>query len=136
MTGSITITPAYGTYSGTAITFNNSDISIKKSANLMELPMPLSDSSDTDVFDFMGCTKKITLNGVFDAANNGSSAIIGFTGSVDSLIQGQQTYSTLKSINIAGSLIVKADNFNYDYLRGNPNSIRYNLTLIQTTTTS
>lgn len=133
MTGSILIKPAYGTYSGTNIVLLYADTTITKSANLMEMPMPLSDSNLTDVFDFMGCTRKVNIDGTF-TGNTGS--IQGFAGSLFGLIQGGQTWSTLTTDAMAGSILVKTNDFSYDYVMGNPNSIKYSLKLIETTSTS
>lgn len=133
MTGSITIKPAYGTYSGTHITLMFADMSDSKAAGLMEMPFPLSDSNETDVFDFMGCTRKFSVNGTFPG-NTGS--IQAFVGSIFSLITGQQTYSSLFSPQISGSIIVKTSDVSYDYVRGNPNAIEFNMKFIQSSTSS
>jgi hypothetical protein len=128
------ITPAYGTYSGNSIVLDNGglvtiqNMTPKKDANLIVLPLPTSDSASTDVLDYMGVIKNIPINGTF-IGNTGS--IKGFVGSMYGLVQGAQTGSSFFVNEIEGSVICKVDSFGYNWVAGDPNRITWDMKIIE-----
>lgn len=129
--GSIWIVPAYGTYSGNVYDFGiNTQENIKKDSNLMIIPFPTMDSYATDVFDYMGVTKEITLNGVFISDNLGSQTA--WIGSMFGLIQGGQTGSTHYASPVIGSpFMVKVQNFEYTREMADISRLHWTLKLIE-----
>jgi len=107
---------------------------VKKDANLVILPLPMSDASKTDVFDYMGVTKTIDVEGIYVGNNIGS--IAGWIGSMSSLVDGQQTGPSTYVSTIIGSNVIKIWYFNYDWIQGDPNKVSYSLRMIESTETS
>jgi|SRR3990167_140651 len=60
----------------------------RKEAILSPLPLYLGDSDQTDVFDYGGVIKIITLNGIYIGTTE--AAVKSFVDSVEALIQGHQ----------------------------------------------
>ncbi|MFQ5621280.1 MAG: hypothetical protein ACE5FT_05540 [Candidatus Nanoarchaeia archaeon] len=129
------IKPAYGTYSGNTITLTEVQVErANKKANLTTIPFPLSDSSQTDVFDYMGVTREVDIEGVHVATSIAN--LTGWLGSMMGLVQGAQTGSSLYVSTHIGSIIVKVWNFEYDWRGGNPLSVKWNMKLVESTAAS
>ena len=64
------------------------DNTVRKEAILIIQPLYLRDSDETDVLDFGGTIKTITLTGIYDDGSR--AALKTFIESVEALIQGQQ----------------------------------------------
>lgn len=108
---------------------------ISKNANLMIIPMPLSDSNSTDVFDYMGTTREITIEGNFNSSNTGS--VLGFIGSIQAFVFGQQAYAWYNSDVIAGSIPVKVSYVNIEKAGGEPITfVKWNAKFTESTQTS
>lgn len=105
----------------------------RKEAVLAIMPLYLSDSDLTDVFDFGGTIKLITLTGVFIGAD--IAALKTWVESVEALIQGHQDvdagapYSFVDDLR--GSIKVKILDFNSTKAEGESTMIRWTLKLVQ-----
>ena len=113
----------------TLITENN----CRKESILTALPLYLSDSDETDVFDFGGVTKIINLTGLFVGAN--VAALKTFIDSVEALVQGHQDtdagYPLTFADDLRGTLKVKIFDFDSTFVEGDATRITWTLKLIQ-----
>ncbi len=105
----------------------------RKEAIITPMPLYLKDSEDTDVFDFGGVIKTITLTGVFAGANQ--AACKTWIDSVEDLIQGHQDKSAgypLTFINdLRGTLKVKIMDFESTQEAGETVSCTWVIKLIE-----
>ena len=97
------------------------------------MPLYLSDSDATDVFDFGGTTKIITLTGVYMGAN--VAALKSFVDSVETLIQGHQDvqagYPLTFADDLRGTIKVKIFDFNSTFNEGSSTKIDWTLKLVE-----
>ena len=104
------------------------------------LPLYLNDSDGTDVFDFGGVTKMITLNGVFVGATE--AAVKVFVDAVEALVQGQQDvgngypliFTDDRRGTGASALKVKVLDFESIFVAGYPTACTWTLKLVQSST--
>ncbi len=127
--------------SSTTLTlFNTQTESVRKSANLINLPLPVTDSSGALVFDLLGTTREIAVRG----KHTTSDATVGnFTGDLNSLIDGNQGNTGSAQIgykytpvSISGAaadntIRVYVNDVNWDFRAGEPNTVEYNLILFE-----
>ena len=122
---------------------NNSFIQdniVRKEATLSILPLYLLDSDETDVFDFGGTIKLITLNGVFIGATE--SNVKTFVDKVEDLIQGHQDTNAAYPLTFTDdrrgtgndALKVKVMSFESIFVAGYPTACTWNLKLVQSST--
>lgn len=115
--------------STTIITENN----CRKESVLTVLPLYLSDSDLTDVFDFGGTIKLINLTGVFMGAD--TAALKTWIDSVEALIQGHQDvdagYPLTLTDDLRGTIKVKIFDFDTTQTEGDPTKIIWALKLVQ-----
>ena len=122
------------TLDGGDATINENDS--KKVAVLAIMPLYLSDSDLTDVFDFGGTVKTITLTGVYVGAN--VAALKTWIDSVEALIQGHQDVDagapyTLVD-DLRGTIKVKILDFNSTKPEGQSTMIDWVIKLVQSST--
>lgn len=114
------------------ITENN----CRKESVLTALPLYLSDSDLTDVFDFGGVTKIINLTGVYIGAN--VAALKSWLESVEALIQGHQDVDAGYPLDLVddlrGTIKVKIFDFDTTQVEGTSTKITWALKLIQAST--
>ncbi len=109
---------------------------VRKEATLSILPLYLQDSDLTDVFDFGGTIKIITLNGVYIGTNE--AAVKTFIDSVEVLIQGHQDIQAGYPLTFIddrrGTLKVKVMDFESIFVAGWPTACTWTLKLVQSST--
>lgn len=105
----------------------------RKEATLTPQPLYLMDSDQTDVFDFGGVTKTITLSGKF--VGDSISDCKSFIDSVEALIQGHQDvdagYPITFTDDLRGTIKVKIMDFDSTWIEGEPHEISWTLKLIE-----
>ncbi len=108
----------------------------RKEAVLTVLPLYLNDSDLTDVFDFGGTIKIITLSGIFIGAN--IAALKTWIDSVEVLIQGHQDIAAgapyTFTDDLRGTIKVKILEFNSTKSEGDATRIAWTLKLVQSST--
>jgi len=115
--------------SSAIITENN----CRKEAIMSVLPLYLSDSDATDVFDFGGTIKLITLTGVYIGAN--VAALKTWVDAVEALIPGHHDteagYPLDFSDDLRGSIKVKIMDLDTTHSEGDPTKINWTIKLVQ-----
>lgn len=111
----------------------------RKEAILTVLPLYLSDSDLTDVFDFGGTIKVINLTGTYLGAN--VAALKSWVDSIEALIQGHQDidagapYTFIDDLRgPSPGIKVKILDFNSTKLEGNSTQIDWTIKLVQSST--
>ncbi len=109
---------------------------VRKEATLVTMPLYLSDSDLTDVFDFGGTVKTINLTGSYVASSTASLKV--WIDAVESLIQGHQDvdagapYSFVDDLR--GTINVKILEISTTWSEGDPTRINWTLKLVQSST--
>jgi len=127
----------FTTSSSTTLTlFNTQTEGFSKSANLINIPLPLSNSSGVIVFDLLGVTREVRVKGTVTISD--SDPIGQFTNDLDSLLTGNQGNTgsskvgyTFNPTSISGSFTVYVNDVTWDFTAGDPNTIEYSLTLFE-----
>jgi hypothetical protein len=108
----------------------------RKESSVTVLPLYLSDSDQTDVFDFGGTVKLITLTGVYLGVN--TAALKTWIDSVEVLIQGHQDtdagYPLTFTDDLRGTIKVKIMDFDSTFAEGNQTRIDWSIKLVQSST--
>lgn len=108
----------------------------RKESVLTILPLYLSDSDLTDVFDFGGTIKLITLTGVYIGAN--IAALKTWIDSVEALQQGHQDVDAGAPYtfvdDLRGTIKVKVIDFNSTKTEGDSTRISWIIKLVQSST--
>ncbi len=109
------------------------DNNCRKESVLTVLPLYLSDSDLTDVFDFGGTIKLINLTGIY--LNTSVALLKTWLESIEALIQGHQDieagYPLTLVDDLRGTIKVKVFDFDTTYREGDPNKIEWTLKLVQ-----
>lgn len=125
-----------------AYTLNGNDLGnmqtedIRKTPQVTPLPIPLSDSDETDVFDFGGVIRTITITTWKDGA---ISTLQGLINSLESIVDGDQSTTVTYHSDLLdgttkypdGNVDVKITNLNYIYDRETPRRLILTLTLTE-----
>lgn len=110
--------------------------SCRKESVLTILPLYLSDSDLTDVFDFGGTIKVITLTGIYIGAN--IAALKTWIDSVEALQQGHQDVDAGAPYTFAddlrGTIKVKVLDFDSTKMEGDSTRIQWVIKLVQSST--
>ena len=108
----------------------------KKDSIMTVLPLYLSDSDETDVFDFGGTTKIITITGVY--IDTSIANLKTWVDSVEALIQGHQDVQAGYPLDfvddLRGTIKVKVMDFNSTYVEGAKLKIDWTLKIVQSST--
>lgn len=108
----------------------------RKESIMTVLPLYLSDSDATDVFDFGGTIKIINLTGRYIGAN--TAALKTWLESVETLIQGHQDvdagYPLTFTDDLRGTIKVKVMDFDTTHTEGDPTQVIWTLKLVQSST--
>lgn len=100
-----------------------------KDSSLFNMPLPGSDSSTSILLDLFGVLRTISLDGI---KSGSASAINTFITTMEALIAGGQLGVTfVSSLSTFANKTVFVKNFNWDYVKGDPNKISYTLELIE-----
>ena len=99
-----------------------------KSAQLFQMPLPGSNSSDALLLDIMGVMRTISTESVLkDTVAN----IKTFITTMENTIAGTQTGIVFTSSIRTGTLNVLIDNFEWNYSAGEPTILRFTLNMIE-----
>ena len=147
MTFTATITAADGTFesSGTAVLtlYDVQSEDVSKSSGLIEFPMPTMDSNGKIVMDLMGASREITVEGIVttnDVPNIYEYArdlvgLQGTDGSNNTLISGAQGSAygqfTYQSYTVSNAISVVVSEASVSSEKGNPESKKYNITMLE-----
>lgn len=108
----------------------------RKESSVTVLPLYLSDSDQTDVFDFGGTVKLITLTGVYLGTD--VATLKTWIDSVEALIQGHQDtdagYPLTFIDDLRGTIKVKIMDFDSTFAEGNQTRIDWSIKLVQSST--
>lgn len=108
----------------------------QKTSNLTVIPLYLADSQDTEVFDFGGVTKTISLSGFY--IHDTPANLKTWIDSVDALQQGHQDVDAGAPYtfvdDLRGTLKVKVMDFTSSQAPGEPTRISWTLKLVESST--
>jgi hypothetical protein len=120
---------------------NITEENIDKETYLTPMPGYMIDSAQAYIFDFGGCIRSITIDGVKTGT---LSALQTFVQAIEALVNAHQdvTSGYPKSYvndlsgtgGAQGTIKVKVKNFTYRYTQGVPGEIRYTLKLLESGT--
>jgi len=110
--------------------------SCKKDSSLAIMPLYLSDSDKTDVFDYGGVTKTISFSGSYTAET--TAALKTWIDSVEAIQQGHQDtgagFPIILNDDIRGSLYVKCLSFSSNWAEAESTRITWTIKLVQSST--
>jgi hypothetical protein len=113
--------------------------SCRKEAILTPMPLYLQDSDNTDVFDYGGVIKTITLSGTY-TDDNGLTTIKSWVAKLESFIQGHQDnlsgYPLTFTDDFRGTLKVKIMEFESSSSAGSPSIITWTLKIVESSLNS
>ena len=101
-------------------------------AQLFEQPMPGGTAGETILIDLFGVVKIIDLSGTFVNGTGGFTIKTfndQFIDNTTGKIKGSQTSGTYTSDSFTTAITVIIKSYNYDYVEGDPNTIKYKLQL-------
>ncbi len=105
---------------------------VKKEAFLTPMPIYLNDSDNTDIFDFGGTVKTITLSGTY---TGNESEQKDFVDSIQDLIQGHQDKAASYPLDfvddLRGTIKVKVMDVGSTKIDGQPNRIIWTLKIVE-----
>jgi hypothetical protein len=103
-----------------------------KESNLVPQPLYGYDSDQTDVFDFGGAIKTITLSGFYIAEDVEDQ--FSFIDSIEALAPGKQDSPIELVDDLRGTINVKVNSVNTDKTSGEPSRITWEIKLINSST--
>lgn len=113
-----------------------SDNTCRKESTLSVLPLYLSDSDATDVFDFGGTVKTITLTGI--RIDTSVANLKTWVDSIEALQQGHQDVDAGAPYvfvdDLRGTINVKVIDFSTTWNEGDPSKVSWTLKLVQSST--
>ena len=140
-------TTLYGGEESITVTLHDGENAIikenpcKKDSNLAIMPLYLSDSDETDVFDYGGVVKTISLSGVYIATSIANLRT--WIESVESFQNGSQDKDSGYPLDFVDDLRapspgikVKVMGFSSNFIEGSPTKITWSLKLVQSSTNS
>lgn len=112
------------------------DNDCRKESNLAVMPLYLSDSDATDVFDYGGVVKIITMSGSYIAES--TALLKTWIESIEALQQGHQDtdsgYPLTLVDDLRGTIKVKILDFSSTAVEAEPTRITWSLKLVQSST--
>ena len=112
------------------------DNTTRKESILSVMPLYLSDSDATDVFDFGGTVKTITLTGFY--IDTSTANLKTWVDSIEALQQGHQDIDAGAPYtfvdDLRGTLKVKVIDFSSTFQEGDPTRINWSIKLVQSST--
>ena len=147
MTFTATISSVGGTFesSGSVVLtlYDVQSEDISKSSGLIEFPMPTMDSNGKIVMDLMGASREISIEGIVTTGDvpeiyKYARDIVGLQGtggSNNTLISGAQGSAygqfTYKSYTVSNTIFVVVSEASISSEKGNPESRKYNITMLE-----
>ncbi len=147
MTFTATISSVGGTFesSGSVVLtlYDVQSEDISKSSGLIEFPMPTMDSDGKIVMDLMGASREISIEGIVTTGDvpeiykyaRDLVGLQGTTGSNNTLISGAQGSAygqfTYKSYIVSDTISVVVSEASVSSEKGNPESRKYNITMLE-----
>lgn len=105
----------------------------RKEAVLTPMPFYMLDSDETDVYDFGGCIKTISLNGIYIGSSVAN--VKTYIDSIETLVNGAQDissgYPLIFTNDYRGTIKVKIMDVETTTVAGNPIMCTWSLKLIQ-----
>lgn len=109
------------------------DNTCRKEAILTPMPFYLLDSNNTDVYDFGGCIKTVTLNGIY--VGTSIATVKTFIDSLEAVVNGAQDLSNGYPLDLVddtrGTIKVKVMDIETSKVSGNPIMCTWSTKLIQ-----
>jgi len=115
---------------------NVSEENQTKSSELDVMPMPLSDSDDTQAWDFEGATRNIRVTGQFTATSK-SDLMTLFITPIEAIVNGNQSDTVTYHSDIyaaaggTGNFDVKLNSFSWRYMTTSLLIIEYDITMTE-----
>jgi hypothetical protein len=106
--------------------------SVRKESNLTPMPLFGFDSNQTDVFDFGGATRTITLSCVHIGTPAEHATF--WTNVLSPLVNGNQATVTVYISTLLGTLNVKIMDIDLSFVGGDVRRLRYTIKLIESST--
>lgn len=116
------------------------DNTVRKESVLAVMPLYMSDSDATDVFDFGGVVKTITLTGFY--TDTSTANLKTWVGSIEALIQGHQDEEAAVPApytfidDLRGTILVKIIDFSSTFQEGDPTRINWSIKLVHSSKNS
>jgi hypothetical protein len=111
----------------------------RKESDITPMPLYTQDSDQTDVFDFGGTVKTLTILGVY-VDSSGISGLKVFVDDMEAIIQGAQDqsdgYPLTFTDDLRGTIKVKVADFESTLVSGDVTFLTWTLKLIQSSTNS
>ncbi len=147
MTFTATISSVGGTFesSGSVVLtlYDVQSEDIRKTSGLIPFPMPTMDSNGQIVMDLMGATREISIEGIVTTGDvpeiykyaRDIAGLQGTGGSNNSLISGAQGSAygqfTYKSYTVSNTIFVVVSEASISSEKGNTESRKYNITMLE-----
>jgi len=120
--------------------YNVQSEDVRKSAGVIDMPMPTLDSNGKIIMDLMGASREISIDGIITVSNVGegnlfkyAQDIAGLSGTYNSLINGSQGTNQYSFFSQATNSTIKVciTETSIKYEKGNPNSLTYSITMME-----
>jgi hypothetical protein len=100
-----------------------------KNAQLFQMPLPLSDSDETVLYDYFGMQRTIEISGIFTGTN---AEHVSFINSIEAIMNGQQSGSTFVSSKTSiSNTTVYLNYFEWSVNAADVSKINYSLSMIE-----
>ena len=121
------------TYSLTGLAGMGSKVldSHAKDSGLFQMPMPASDSTEQILIDIFGCSRTITVKGVFCLGDTGYASVAAFIVALDVLNNGAQTSRTFHSDKSGVDYKVLVTRASWDAEEADVNSVPYTIEMVE-----
>ncbi len=106
--------------------------SLKKEANVDNMPLPLSDSQDSLTFDFTGAQANLSLRGIQNAIS--VPALAALATEMKNLVSGNQSATKVYVSDLLGTFNVKIASVSIEYEGGVPLKFNYSLDMVHSST--
>ena len=101
---------------------------VRKEAQLETFPIALTDSDETDVFDYGGVIKTITV----DTLKTGTlSDLQSLKDAIEAILNGDQSITVPYVSEVHGTLYVKIRDVDYTFISGVPEQLRMTTHLVE-----
>lgn len=101
---------------------------VKKTAQITPLPLPLSDSNQTDVFDFGGVIRTISLTTV---KSGNTAALQSLITALNNILDGDQVSTVPYVSDLFGTINVKLMDVSFTYVAGKPLTMTMSIRLVE-----
>ena len=119
---------AYSLTGMTSLGNVNSEV-MRKTGGLIEIPSVAEDSDQTEVIDFTGPIRTITISGTY--VNETPDNLTNFVGELEALVDGEQDSTATYVSDLSGSFSVKIKSVDYDFIGGEPSVVKYTIEMVE-----